>query len=259
MWPQCHRLGVAAIEYGPVDDIDFSLHSEGEPKAAWAQLKAAQKASLRCLVYKMQVGDVIYVKEGLMIVGKGIVTGPYRFDKKDRIQELNGAYWQHQRAVSWSAEFSAVPIKLGRAQQFVVEELTKEDVKRVERTARRAFKLRPVSRFADESDIEGIKSELLITKTKRSRRLRNKAFDAAKGACAVCKQDFTKLLEGRGVRVLQVHHREQLSARDAPAVTKLADLVVVCANCHLLLHLDTQKPLSVDELRTLLNATIDCK
>ena len=178
---------------------------------------------------------------------------PYQFDKNNRIQDPNdGAYWQHQRAVSWAPEFSSLPTQVGRSQQFTVEPLTNEDVARIEQESRIAFESRSPSRFADQSDIEGLKSELFTTTTKRSRRLRNKAFDVAKGVCAVCRKDFTTLLDGRGIRVLQVHHREQLSSRDGPAVTKLADLVVVCANCHLLLHLDTRKTLSVAKLRNLL-------
>jgi hypothetical protein len=54
------------------------------------------------------------------------------------------------------------------------------------------------------------------------------------------------------VRVLQVHHRQQLAARDVPVVTKGSDLAVVCANCHLLLHLNPEKALSVKELQEML-------
>jgi hypothetical protein len=110
----------------------------------------------------------------------------------------------------------------------------------------------PDKSSAGDSDIEGLRSEYRAIKSKRSRRLRNKAFYLAKGICAVCRRDFSTLLGGRGKRVLQVHHREQLSARYSPAVTKLTDLVVVCANCHLLLHLDCGKAMHVDQLRNLL-------
>jgi hypothetical protein len=106
--------------------------------------------------------------------------------------------------------------------------------------------------FAGESDIEGLRSEYRATRAKRSRRLRNKAFRQAKGVCAVCQRDYSALLGGRGQRVLQVHHLEQLAARDSPAVTKLTDLAVVCANCHLLLHLDTRRAMKVGQLRNLL-------
>lgn len=107
-------------------------------------------------------------------------------------------------------------------------------------------------RFAEESDIEGTKTEVVRITSKRSRRLRDLAFKAAQGVCCACRRDFSKVLGGRGVRVLQVHHRQQLAARDAPSVTKVSDLAVVCANCHLLLHLDPENTLSVEELRGML-------
>lgn len=110
-------------------------------------------------------------------------------------------------------------------------------------------------RFATESDIEGTKTEVLCLSRKRSRTLRDLAFKKAGGVCCVCDRDFSKLLDGRGVRVLQVHHRKQLSARVAPSVTMVADLAVVCANCHMLLHLDSEQALDVDELRSMLQSS----
>lgn len=112
----------------------------------------------------------------------------------------------------------------------------------------------PPSPPAGESDIEGTKTEIVQSKTKRSRRLRDLAFEAAAGVCNVCERDFSEVLGGRGVRVLQVHHRKQLSNRVSPAITKLSDLVVVCANCHLLLHLDPENALSVQKLKKMIRA-----
>jgi len=86
------------------------------------------------------------------------------------------------------------------------------------------------------SDIEGLATEIKSTQRGRSRRLRNEALARAKGICVVCRRDFKRVLEGRGICVLQVHHINQLSARDRPAVTRLEELAVVCANCHSLLH-----------------------
>ena len=108
------------------------------------------------------------------------------------------------------------------------------------------------SRPATDADIEGLRYEIITMKTKRSRKLRDTAFNNAKGVCAVCHRDFSKVLGGRGQRVLQVHHRRMISQRHTESVTKLSDLVVVCANCHLLLHLDPTTPMTVPELRKLL-------
>jgi hypothetical protein len=246
MWPDCYRLGVAFIEYSPVDDIDLSRYPEGEPKSAWSQLARPQHTSLKRLLRDMQKGDVIYVKQGSEIVGKGLVTGPYRFDKRNRVRDPEGTPWQHQRPVRWTPGFPAVPILIGRQQAMTLVPLTAKDVERVEQAA--------AACFADESDIEGTKTEVLQFRTKRSRKLRDRAFHAAHGVCCVCRQNYSAVLGGRGVRVLQVHHREQLAAREAPAVTRLDELAVVCANCHLLLHLDPKNALKVEQLQEMLIA-----
>lgn len=52
---------------------------------------------------------------------------------------------------------------------------------------------------------------------------------------------------------LQVHHRNQLALEDEPVVTKTADLAVVCANCHMLIHFDPKKALQVEVLRQMLH------
>ncbi len=74
MWPHCRRLGVAIIEYTSVDDIDLSRYPAGEPRSAFSQLWSSQQASLNRLVHEVAVGDVIYVKQGPMIVGKNRQT-----------------------------------------------------------------------------------------------------------------------------------------------------------------------------------------
>jgi predicted HNH restriction endonuclease len=144
------------------------------------------------------------------------------------------------------ARVSRGPHLIGRQQAMTLVPLTQEDVERVEQAV--------TACFADESDIEGTKTEVVQFSTKRSRKLRDRAFHAAHGVCCVCRQDYSAVLGGRGVRVLQVHHREQLSARKAPAVTRLDELAVVCANCHLLLHLDPKYALKVEQLRKMLVA-----
>jgi hypothetical protein len=100
------------------------------------------------------------------------------------------------------------------------------------------------------SAIEGLATEIKMTRLGRSRSLRDSAKVSANGVCAVCRRDFKSVLAGRGICVLQVHHIKQLSARDKPTVTCLKDLVVVCANCHMLLHfVDRGRPLSPSDLR----------
>jgi hypothetical protein len=100
--------------------------------------------------------------------------------------------------------------------------------------------------------LEGVPTETKQTCRGRNRRLRDEAFRRACGVCAVCRNDFRMLLQGDGQRVLQVHHLQQLAALDAPKVNSADDLAVLCANCHLLIHMDPRNALSIPALRRML-------
>jgi len=99
---------------------------------------------------------------------------------------------------------------------------------------------------------EGNRVEYRAYRRKRHHRLMQAARRAAKGICAVCEVDYSKILNGKGVRVLQVHHKHQLGQLDTPRLNSSDDLVVVCANCHALIHMDSKKALPVKALKSLL-------
>ena len=74
---------------------------------------------------------------------------------------------------------------------------------------------------------------------RRSAVNRREALDAAKGICKACGTDLRRAFGVRGDRGLEVHHKTPLSRRPkGPVVTRLSDLVVLCATCHRLLHAD---------------------
>jgi hypothetical protein len=248
LWPECRDRGVAIIQYDALNDIDLSQQGADELAENWGMLQGTQRTSLRRFVSEMTPGDTIYVKCGPRIVCKGEIKSDYIFNSKNPIIH-DGVPWQHQRKVSWIRGLPEVenPTK----QNIVtVKPLTPADVRAIERQY--SGRANQDSRYATDSDIEGIRYEIITMTASRSRRLRDKAFRRAGGICAVCEQDFKKLLSGRGIRVLQVHHTRMLSKTESETQTKLEDLVVVCANCHLLLHLDIKRPLTVRQLKRLL-------
>jgi hypothetical protein len=120
-----------------VDNIDLSRYAAGEPRSAWSQLWPSQRASLRRFVHEVEAADTLYAKQGPMIVGKGVVTGPYQFDKRNRIKDLNGVPWQHQRPVKWDPEFRPVRASIGIQQIVTLVPLATDDVKLVEQALRR--------------------------------------------------------------------------------------------------------------------------
>ncbi len=84
--------------------------------------------------------------------------------------------------------------------------------------------------------------------------LRKKAHAIRNGrplACEVCDFCFASQYGERGVGFIECHHRQPLSSLSPGAATKLADLALVCSNCHSMLHRGRPWP-SVEELRRLL-------
>jgi predicted Mrr-cat superfamily restriction endonuclease len=105
--------GVAAISYESVDDLDLSKWLYNEPAEQWSQLSSSQKASIRRVAYEMRKGDIIYVKQGTRIVGRGKVLGGYTYRLNDDIIDDSGDVWPHQVPVKWETDFTPISILLG--------------------------------------------------------------------------------------------------------------------------------------------------
>ena len=54
--------------------------------------------------------------------------------------------------------------------------------------------------------------------------------------CQVCGFDFYEMYGEIGRDYAQVHHLKPLSDWTKPSLTRLSDLAVLCANCHVMVH-----------------------
>lgn len=94
------------------------------------------------------------------------------------------------------------------------------------------------------SAMEGAEKLALVRHRKREQTLRDaKVGEARKNGngklkCEVpkCGFDFEVVYGELGRDYAQVHHLKPLADRTKPSETKLADLAVVCANCHAMIH-----------------------
>ena len=152
LWDTCRNHGVAAIQYDPVQDVDFSGYKVEEllppnVREKMSGLRGSQVESLRRFLWAMKKGDIIYVKKGPMIVGKGVI-GPYKFDKRSQVYAPKGKCWQHQRPVIWDPGFGEITIQIGQPQITAVVPLDEKDVKRIDgkRARRTHFRSCPVVR-----------------------------------------------------------------------------------------------------------------
>ena len=92
--------------------------------------------------------------------------------------------------------------------------------------------------------MEGAERISLVRHRKREQSLREakvaqvKKTGNGKLKCEVpkCGFDFEVVYGRLGRDYAQVHHLKPLADRTNPSQTKLDDLVVVCANCHAMIH-----------------------
>ncbi len=245
MWPDCFRLGIAAITYLPLVKTDLSQYSYGEPEELWKQLSSTQKVSLRRVAYEMKAGDIIFVKQGTKIVSKGVVKGSYQFDSKFRLVDPYGDPWAHQVPVEWVSEFPAINILLG-AEQWTVKPLSPDDEKKLEAEVE---KVSEYNRQVEATEGETYRKEAIF-------RSRNRALIQAKKAnsdycCEVCGFNFRKTYGKIGQDYIVAHHCKLISS--GVTRTTLDDIALLCANCHAMVHVkNTPVPLPVEDLRKLL-------
>ena len=246
MWPDCFRLGVAAITYHLFERTDLSKHPEGEPKELWSKLQPAQKASLRRVAYEMKAGDVIYVKQGPVIVGKGIVKGrhdrAYTFDSRFRLKTPDGVPWSHQVPVDWVTDFPEVKIFLG-SEPLTVKELSEEKIKLLQQTV--------VEIALDNKKLEVLEGDAYLKEAvfrSRNRALIQAAKANSDYCCEACECNFEETYGVIGRAYIVAHHLRPIAG--GPSKTSLDDIALVCANCHAMIH-TSNPPLRIEDLREL--------
>ena len=92
------------------------------------------------------------------------------------------------------------------------------------------------------SALEGEVVFRLVRHRRREQSLRDEKLaivrreNAGRLPCGVCGFDYSERYGALGSGYAQVHHLARLSDRSAPTRTSLADLIVVCASCHAIIH-----------------------
>jgi hypothetical protein len=112
----------------------------------------------------------------------------------------------------------------------------------------RGTKLSPTDRA-----VEGILTE--SRSRSRNAGLRLAALQRANGMCEGCGTNFAKKHGGLGRRCLVVHHKKQIKDTDQLRETKLSELAVVCANCHMMIHVNSEKALTLAQLKKRIGVT----
>jgi len=96
---------------------------------------------------------------------------------------------------------------------------------------------------------EGKQKVYISKKRERNAKLRKKAIEIHGSSCMVCDFNFGEKYGSLGDGFIEVHHVKPISEyrKEKPTNPEL-DLVVLCANCHRMVHRKKDYVLSVDEL-----------
>lgn len=233
MWEKCFNEEVAAITYYPLTKIDLSKYPQFEPRQKWQKLAPAQYASLKRFVYEFKKNDIIFVKKGPYIVGKGRISGNYKFDKNSTIICPNHEPWHHCVPVKWDLVFIPIRLLLG-AEQYTVYPLNYSKVELIQKA--QSEEKGKVQILEGE---EGAVSMAEIKFRKRNRALISAKKLNSNGCCEACGFNYQEFFKGVKKDHLVAHHKYPIGLREKPEVTKLEDIALVCSNCHTVIHSET--------------------
>jgi hypothetical protein len=172
-------------------------------------------------------------------VGWGTVQSNWR----DGTKEWKGKRFLYTRdhlfrePISGSDVLASTGFKIPRLEKVVEESLST--------AVWRAARGKPLTHT--DRAVEGILTE--SRSRSRNAGLRLAALQRAGGVCEGCGVNFAKRHGGLGSKCLVVHHKKQLKDTDQPVETKLSDLAVVCANCHMMIHVNRDKALTLSQLK----------
>lgn len=105
-----------------------------------------------------------------------------------------------------------------------------------------------------EADFEGalaLKQHRMRERSRELRAAKIQAFRTIHGSihCEVCGFNFEQTYGALGNGLIEVHHTRAIADYDAGAITELTDLILVCSNCHYVIHRDRHYERNYRQLR----------
>lgn len=96
--------------------------------------------------------------------------------------------------------------------------------------------------------LEGAKKSVYSTKYERDPKVRRAFLQGKELKCEVCGFDFGKTYGELGAGYIEVHHKKPVS--DGERITDInEDLVMLCSNCHRMIHRGKDHMITVEELQ----------
>ena len=102
--------------------------------------------------------------------------------------------------------------------------------------------------------VEGTVSWVVVNKFERDRGARESCIRHYGAVCQGCRVEFEEMYGELGRGFIHVHHVVPLATiRKEYVINPIRDLRPVCPNCHAMLHRNREMPLTIENLRILIN------
>lgn len=188
---------------------------------------------------EIKEGNIIVSKKGnsKSIYGIGIVEKEYDFYDEPIDDFLDN----HIIKVKWIVKFIDlinVPIKKGFVQWTVhklEQETFDEIINFVEIDHEKSIENLPAE-AEDLEVIEGRKEYHEVLWRSRNHKIIDEKKSGSDYTCEICKFNFRDKYGKIGENYIVVHHLNPVGQREDATSTKLEDLILVCDNCHRMLH-----------------------
>jgi len=184
----------------------------------------------------------------------------------EKFRNPNGVYMKLMNLKRFDPSYSGVGLAHGNKDEEVVWQLYGERRKELSELAAvilsntKELTKHPVSLplpidDEEEADESKIQKRLHLSRERNAtlKRKKKESFfeQYSRIYCEACGFDFGRVYGERGKDFIECHHTKPVSELKANEKTKLSDLVLLCSNCHRIIH--HRRPwLSVSELRELL-------
>jgi 5-methylcytosine-specific restriction enzyme A len=199
------------------------------------------------------------VKEMSEILGR--LGNKLGIDTDSKFRNINGVYMKMMNFLRFDGSYEGVGLTRGGKDEQVVWDLysdKQQELSKIVKSIRELIdsdiELPPTTEESEEEDLEEGKLKTRLHKVRERSpntvKKKKKNFLEQNGRlyCEVCGFDFVKEYGSRGDGFIECHHTKFLSDYDEPTKTSITDLVLLCSNCHRMIH--RKKPwLSVDELK----------
>jgi len=218
--------------------------------------KKAVNQNLRCVDEKARIWQTGYWVLA-DATAESLIGGNVYVHKGQKVASHKGgkiidAYWEpgsdtKRKIIRFLASRSAEGVETnekgwGNERKIVWEAVAKAPMRVVSESDESAF---PEGRKKYKMHTSRERDSAITRRAKNLRLLRD-----GKLACEVCKFDFSVQFGSHGDGFIEAHHKVPVSKLDGKTKTRVADLALVCSNCHRMLHRGTPLP-TTDSLKAI--------